>query len=78
MAEKSVESLVNYFSKGNRKMNIKLLKASTISKVDSNTEFFNLEKDKDSIQQEKLMEMQFETHIKRKEKFQKREAICID
>jgi hypothetical protein len=40
------ESLINYFSKGNLAINRRLLKASTISKIETNAEFFNLERDK--------------------------------
>jgi len=51
-----VENLINYFSQGNQQINQKLLKASTLSKVETNAEFFNLEKDKHLIKQEKLLE----------------------
>jgi len=44
-----IENLINYFSKGNEVINRKLLKASVLSKIETNAEFFNLERDKDQI-----------------------------
>lgn len=62
-AESQIEILINYYSKGNLAINRKLLKHSTISKIESNAEFFNLERDNDKIKQEKLMEIQITNHF---------------